>query len=132
MQESFAKACAAPLDAAASPRAYLFRIARNLAIDEARRRQRSPVRYTIDPLALSVPAPALSPEEEVLAAEAEGLVEAAIASLPERQRTALLLFKLERLPYKEIAKRMGRSHRSVEKYVADALEHCHRFVAAGE
>nr|WP_167755771.1 RNA polymerase sigma factor [Vitreimonas flagellata] len=113
-------------------RGYLFRIARNLAIDEARRRKRAPFAMSADAYRIEVALDAPSPEEALIAKENAARAAAAIASLPEHKRRALLLFKIEGLSYREIGKLMGKSHRTVQEYVSDAIAQCHRMVMAEE
>ena len=44
-------------------------------------------------------------------------------ALPAAQQ-AFLLAQLEELPYAEIARRLGISHRTVSNYLTRAMEHC--------
>jgi len=53
--------------------------------------------------------PEPSPSQHVLRGEQELLIAAALERLPEDHRDILLLRNLERLPFEEVAKRMGRS-----------------------
>lgn len=48
-------------------------------------------------------------------------IEAAISALPEKQREAFLLNRIEKLTYKEIAQKLGISQTAVEKRIANAL-----------
>ena len=130
-QQSFAQLCAAR-PVAVEPRAYLFQVARNLAIDEMRRRAVAPFRAVADPDRLEVASSAPSPEDELIAAETVEQVRRLLASLPARERDALLLFKLEGLTHKEIGKRLGVSVHSARRYIARALATCHKALAAEE
>ena len=47
---------------------------------------------------------AAQPGEELLKAEMQGAIDAAIASLPENQRTAVVLRRFENMPYEDIAR----------------------------
>jgi RNA polymerase sigma-70 factor, ECF subfamily len=94
---------------------WLFTIARNLSLNELRRRARHPA----DPLDEASPAeegqPARQvedtkttlPAEAALRRELEAKVEQAILALPEKQRTALLLCREEELSYEDIADVLG-------------------------
>ena len=90
---------------------WLFTIARNLCLNEIRRRARHPAdslegtdseeeglpaRQHADPAALAPPA-------ALVREELTQLVEEAIQDLPENQRTALLLCREEEMSYEEIA-----------------------------
>jgi RNA polymerase sigma factor (sigma-70 family) len=124
-QDSFARVCAMAPETVISPRALLYRTARNLAINAGKRAAAGPVlgaeRLPSEPVSSE-----LDPEERLLLAEALGRLNQALAALPEHKRTALLLFKAEGRSYKEIAAHLGVSPRTVERYVADAMAHCHK------
>lgn len=129
-QESFLKLCATDTAAIDSPRAYLFRTARNLAINALRRDKGAPVRFVADPESLGAAASAPSPEASASTAEAIRHLNAALATLDPRKRQALLLFRVEGWSYREIGDKLGVSHRTVERYVADAVLHCHLALTA--
>lgn len=95
---------------------WLFQVARNAAIDCLRRRRRNPVQSAaVDASLLLEAIPASgSVSQEVAAREIGALVAAAIAKLPEDQRTAVALAEYEGLSYKEIAAVMRCSIKSVE------------------
>lgn len=125
-QDAFAKLCAVDEKTIESPRALLFQTARNLGVDEMRRRQRSPIRSIDDPEQLDIPSDGPTPEEQITLAETVARLRAAMSTLPTHKRTALMLFKVEGYSYKEIGARLGVSPRTVERYVADAIAHCHK------
>jgi RNA polymerase sigma-70 factor (ECF subfamily) len=94
---------------------WLFTIARNLCLNEIRRRSRHPAE------SLDVPHPeqedqplrqiedkkTFSPPETLLHHELEEKIAAALAELPENQRTAIILCRQEELSYEDIAKVLG-------------------------
>lgn len=65
-----------------------------------------------------------TPEELVAARQQLGLIYRAIEDLPLRCRQALMLHRVRGLSYAEIARDMGVSVSSVEKYILEALKHC--------
>lgn len=94
---------------------WLFTIARNLCLNEIRRRARHPA-DSLDllpgahedlPSRQYEDAQTFSPPDLLLRAELEEKVEAAIRALPENQRTALLLCREEDLSYEDIAEVLG-------------------------
>lgn len=94
---------------------WLFTIARNLCLNEIRRRSRHPAQ-SLDmehPEQEDQPArqyedrKLFSAPDQLLQGELVRKVEEAIAGLPENQRTALLLCREEELSYEEIAKVIG-------------------------
>lgn len=94
---------------------WLFTIARNLCLNEIRRRRRHPAE-SLDlthpedesqPLRQFEDLKSAAAPEDALHGELVEKVELAIAELPETQRTALLLCREEELSYDEIAKVLG-------------------------
>jgi RNA polymerase sigma-70 factor (ECF subfamily) len=91
---------------------WLFTIARNLCLNELRRRSRHPA----DSMEAAHPEneeqpwqqfedkKTFSPPETLLHGELERKIEQAVAELPENQRTAILLCRQDELSYEEIAK----------------------------
>ena len=86
---------------------YLFTIARNLVFNESRRRSRRKEVSTEEreeSSHLQVEADSdRQPDSELLQAELQRAVDAAIAALPEAQRMAVVLRRYEQMPYEEIA-----------------------------
>lgn len=88
---------------------WLMTITRNLVFNEMRRLQRSrlvPMETDQDdaPQHQYADTEAATPNEELLNAELQTAVNDAIGSLPETQRTAIVLRRYENMPYEEIAK----------------------------
>jgi RNA polymerase sigma-70 factor, ECF subfamily len=94
---------------------WLFTIARNLCLNEIRRRSRHPAESLENTLPENEDQPArqyedtktFSPPESLLHGELEQKIEHALAALPEKQRTALLLCRQDELSYDEIAEILG-------------------------
>jgi RNA polymerase sigma-70 factor (ECF subfamily) len=86
-------------------RTYLFRFVRNKAIDLIRKKERE---RRIARRAASLPDPAPSdPEEQILQDESRREVLDLLMSIPEKERTLLLLKDVEGCSIKAIAKIMG-------------------------
>ncbi|MHB8283331.1 MAG: RNA polymerase sigma factor [Caulobacteraceae bacterium] len=105
--------------AVAHPKAFLVRVAINLALNERRRMSRR------DHGDLSTRTEFLSDDQplqdEVLAArERLHVVSTALMTLPARTREVFLMHRLEALRYKEIAERLAISVSAVEKHIARA------------
>lgn len=111
-------------EAIANMRAYLYRIAGNLSIDALRHRN---VRDRISgasldsPEALAVQTEEPSAEQLLLSRERKAAFEAALAGLPERQRQALVLNRLEGWSYPRIAKHLGCSPNTVYNDIKAAM-----------
>jgi RNA polymerase sigma factor (sigma-70 family) len=98
-----------------NPMAYLFRVAANVAHDF---RLRQAQWVTLEGELLNEPSTAAGPEE-VLAAECQRRrLEWFLDTLPPLPRAALVLHSQEELTYKEIAVRLGVSHRVVKRAIA--------------
>ena len=94
---------------------WLFTIARNLCLNEIRRRSRHPA----DSMDATHPEQAdqpwqqfedrktLSPPDSLLQGELETKIEHVLAELPENQRTAILLCRQDELSYEDIAEVLG-------------------------
>lgn len=102
-------------EASAKFTTWLFTIARNLCLNELRRRSRRPSE-SLDALSSEqtghVPVQfedrrTDSPPDQLLRGELEKKVEQAIAQLPENQRLALLLCRQDELSYEEMAEVLG-------------------------
>jgi RNA polymerase sigma-70 factor (ECF subfamily) len=114
-QETFIKACAGLLSfrGDCSVATWLFRIARNAYLDSLRRP--SPARIDTDEL-LAIPDHGSygNPAQRYAASEERDLIALALAQLPEKQRTILLLRDAEELAYVEIADVLGMSLAAVK------------------
>jgi RNA polymerase sigma-70 factor (ECF subfamily) len=94
---------------------WMFTIARNLCLNEIRRRTRHPTDSLEGQQAEQDNQPGrqfedvktCSPPANVLHGELEQKVEEALAELPENQRTAVVLCRGEELSYEDIAKVLG-------------------------
>jgi RNA polymerase sigma-70 factor (ECF subfamily) len=94
---------------------WLFTIARNLCLNEIRRRSRHPAESLDQTHAEADDQPlhqvedkrVAAPPEQLLHSELEQKITDALAELPENQRTALLFCRQEELSYEEIAKVLG-------------------------
>ena len=90
---------------------WLFTIARNLCLNEIRRRSRHPAESLEEAHAEHEDQPrqqyedkkVFLPTENVLHGELARKIEEALAELPENQRTAILLCRQDELSYEEIA-----------------------------
>jgi RNA polymerase sigma-70 factor (ECF subfamily) len=105
------------------PKAYLFRIAVNIANDRRRAESRRLSADEVDSL-LNVPDDRPNAARVIEGRSELALLRRAIAELPERRRRVLLLSRIEDLPHREIANRLGVTVRTVETDLKQALEHC--------
>ncbi|MBD8825424.1 sigma-70 family RNA polymerase sigma factor [Pseudomonas sp. CFBP 13602] len=113
------------------PRAFVFRVAGNLAIDRLRQERRYCALQVDEPDEEPCDSMA-SPERSFLAAEAIEQLDKALQRLPSNARLALLLSRLEGLTHAEIATRLGVSESSVGKYMVHAMRHCRDWLRQSE
>lgn len=110
------------------PRAFLTTVAKGLVIDQWRRQELE--RAYKEALQHQPEHLAPSPEAHLLIVETLARIDCLLDGLKPKVRTAFLLAQLEDMPYAAIAERMGVTTRSVERYVAEALFHCHLALAS--
>ncbi len=110
-----------------SPRAYLYRVLRNLVTDDFRGRRfrdRWARSRQFDPPP-EAPSPAMLLEADQLAVAASR----AIADLPERRRDVFVLAHFHGLSYREVAEAMGITRRTVANHMTLALKELRRDLA---
>ncbi|MCE3223349.1 MAG: polymerase subunit sigma-70 [Nitrospira sp.] len=108
------------------PRAFLFRMTKNLAVDRLRRRSahlkgHAELEEVSDRLSVS------PNQEATLQARQElTLLHHAINELPPKCRQVFVLHKLKNWSHEEIAQHMGISRNMVEKHVMKGLSFCRK------
>lgn len=115
-----------------NPRAYLYRMAGNLAVDHMRRRQtweqvEQPAGELGEcdaPQPEEVPGHAPDPLEVVISQKELDALSAAVCELPDRCREVFLLYRGHGLTMREIAARLSISDKTVEKHIARAMVQC--------
>lgn len=128
-QEAYLRAFQAERhDTVHSPRAFLFRIARNIALNELARKSRWMTDYIEDSLTQDVMADTPGPDERAAHQERLDLLCRAVATLPPQCRRAFLLKKVYGYSQKEIARELNISVSTVEKHVASGLLRCSRYI----
>lgn len=123
---------------------WLFTIARNLCLNEIRRRSRhaadsldAPISQDEDQPARQLPdATSLMPSDLLTRGELVQKVDEAIGDLPEAQRVALLLCREEDVSYEEIGKVLGTSLSATKSLIFRAREtvkvRLKRYLTTGE
>ncbi len=110
-------------DVSSFVRAYLFRIAGNLAIDRLRRRATELRAHEAELFSGLFERP---PEPEAVALERERVeqVRGILQELPEAVREAFLLFRTQEMDQATIARRLGITDRMVRNHITRALLYC--------
>lgn len=109
---------------------WLYTIARNLCLNEIRRRSRHPAEsldathpeHDDQPARQFEDIRTFSPPDMLLQGELEDKIEEALASLPENQRTALLLYRQDEMSYEDISAVLGCSLSATKSLIHRARE----------
>lgn len=133
VQESYLKAlCAEQKHEISSPKAFLFRIARNEALKELQKKSRRITDYLDE---LDVPESATSEtivEDTSISKQRFGLFCESALEMTPRCRKVFLMCKVYGFSYKEIASHLGISVSGVEKHIARGLEICNAYIDKAE
>ncbi len=106
------------------PRAFLYRIARNLVVDSSRKKIVR-ARYMVDMVDLEEhvsdkPSPDQLTEEEQL----YHALQEAIREMPTRRRQVFILYRFGNVTQADIANQLGISTSMVERHLMKAMDHC--------
>ena len=100
------------------PKSFLFTTARHLMADRLRRGRIVSIEAVGDFESLNVPMDEAGPERRHDARQSLRRLAEAFDRLPDRCREVVWLRKVEELPQKEVARRLGIAEKTVEKQVA--------------
>lgn len=132
VQESYARVLGMHQagEAIVDPRALLYRVARNLLVDQHRRKLSrgetlaSNDDETLAGMEVHAAPVAWEPEAVAMSAQAVDAMLTTIDNLPPRCREAFILHKFDGLSHAEVAARMSISRKMVEQHVRSALLAC--------
>lgn len=128
-QEAFLRTYAASADKRIEhPRSYLFQTARNLALNDIRRRNTANTEAVADFDDLGVYEEYPSLESAHISREEFDVLCEAIDQLPTQCQRVFVLRKIYHFSYAEIATELGIAVSTVEKHVARGAKACHRFL----
>lgn len=104
-----------------SPKSFLFSVARNLIIDRARRDRIVAIDLLEDVDVLNVLIDEVSPERRATGRQQLQNLAALFQKLPERCREVVWMRRVEDLPQREIAGRLGIAEGTVEKHLVRGI-----------
>ena len=111
-----------------SPRAFLFRTAKNLALNELKRHstqfESNFAELNIEDIACAEP----SVEERLMEDQQRQLLNQAIEQLPKQCRKAFVLRKQHHFSHKSISEKLNISVRTVERHMANAVVKCSEYI----
>lgn len=121
-QEVYVRVCeAAQREIPQSTKAFVFRTARNLLVDRVRREHVVPIEVASDLDALDVAIDEPGPDRSAIARDELRRLQVALDRLPPRCREALVFGRIEGLPGREIAQRMGISEAAVSVHIDNGI-----------
>ena len=128
-QEAFMRAYSAEKTTQVrQPKSFLFRIAKNVAISELRKKANQITDSIEEQSSTDVLVNEWSTEDEVMAQEKLDIHCEAVATLPPKCRQVYLLRKVYGLSHKEISAKLGIASSTVEKHLMKGVEDCDRFI----
>lgn len=132
VQETYVRICeVSHQETIQYPRAYLFKVAKNLALDHVKRAE---TRLTVS-METDEELDFLQDDfsdvtfDQTLAKEEFELLCRAVRELPQQSRKAFVLRKVYGFSQKEIAERLDISENTVEKHIALGIKRCSYFMA---
>lgn len=129
VQETYVRMYALPdFHLVESPKALLFRIAHNLAVERARRHKAQATDTVGDLETLTVFSEEAPPEEQTDARRRFESFCAAVERLPPICRRVFVLRKVHKLSHAEISEVLGVSESTIEKHVAKGLVRCREYL----
>ena len=129
VQETYVRIYALPdFQVVESPKALLFRIAHNLAVERARRHKTQATDTMADLETLNVFSNEAPPDEQTDARRRFESFCAAVERLPPLCRRVFVLRKVHKLSPAEISEVLGVSQSTIEKHVAKGLVRCRDYL----
>lgn len=110
------------------PRAFLFRTAKNLALNERRHQRVAATEFTSQSECLGSAPAANTTESEAVRGECLDHIYRAVERLPRHSRAAFVLRIFHGYSYSEVAQALGLSIKTVEKHIARGLHEVHTHV----
>jgi RNA polymerase sigma-70 factor (ECF subfamily) len=109
-----------------NPRAFLYRVVSNLAIDHLRSSNRRLAQHVDESELIDQPDPSPSVEHLLYTQERIARLRLAVSELSPRCREVFIMHKFKHYPYSDIMKELGITESTVLKHIVKAMEHCRR------
>ncbi len=109
-----------------NPRAFLYKVVSNLAIDHLRSSNRRLARHADESELFDQPDPTPPIEHQLYTQEQIAHLRQAVYELPPRCREVFIMHKFKHYPYSAIMDELGISESTILKHIVKAMEHCRR------
>ncbi|WP_417625085.1 RNA polymerase sigma factor [Paremcibacter congregatus] len=110
-------------------RAFVYRIANNLAIDRMRQRTRHRNHHSDGEDTCAEIAAPLPPADQIIYDRSRlKFLQEALGKLSEKQRACFILHRCDKMTYKEVGQKVGLSESMAKKHVIKALAHCRKYM----
>ncbi|MDT4332351.1 RNA polymerase sigma factor [Methylomonas sp. MS20] len=110
----------------ANPRAFLYKVVGNLAIDHLRKHQREAERHAAEEELAEHADATPDLERQVYSRQKLLHLQQAVSELPPKCREVFVLHKFHHYPYSQIMRELNIAESTVLKHINKALEHCRR------
>lgn len=107
-----------------NPRAFLYKVVGNLAIDHLRKTQREQAYYTDSEELLEQIDTTCCPERQLYSQQQLIHLQRAIAELPPRCQEIFILHKFKNYPYSQIMQELNIAEGTVLKHIIKAMTYC--------
>ena len=114
------------------PKAYIYRVARNLAFEILTKKSTQLTSYIEDSCDLSLLQSGEDVESTAIVMEKFDRVKVAIAEMPPQCQRVFIMHKVYGFKYKEISQQLGISVSTVEKHIMTGLKKCKQSVKSQE
>ncbi|WP_244618714.1 sigma-70 family RNA polymerase sigma factor [Rhizobium sp. 18065] len=121
VQDAFLKFVPDASEGPPPPKAYLFRIVRNLSFNKRRRRKLETKDEPDDIPWWAWPQSHPSPEADLVLQQQVKLVARAIERLPDRERAVMEMYRFEKMTLQEIAERLAVSVATAHRLLSTAM-----------
>lgn len=129
VQEAFLRAYNVERDKEiAQPKSYLFRVAKNVALNQLRQKTRRPTDFLEDSDSSEILDSNWTLEDEIMAQQKLEIHCAAVAALPSKCRKVYLMRKVYDMSYKEMADALGITVSTVETHLEKGFARCAAYV----
>ena len=110
------------------PKAYIYRVARNLAFETLKKKSNQLTNYIEDSCDQSLLNSGENIENNMVVTEKFDRVKAAIADMPPQCQRVFIMHKVYGFKYREISQQLGISVSTVEKHIITGLKKCRQSV----